>query len=104
MKINNYAHYTQCLLHDPCDRSRDGSHVSYPEGTNGYRWGLCRECDLCCICNRLVDMRNEGRQNGLDAAREAVAGLRSAIYNTATGPAVWREDTLAAIDALREKP
>ena len=41
---------------------------------------------------------------GLDAAREAVAGLRSAIYNTATGPAVWREDTLAAIDALREKP
>lgn len=104
MKINSEAHYTQCFMHDPCDRSRDGSHVAYPEGTNGYRWEMCQECDCCCICGRLVDMRNEGRQNGLDAAREAVAGLRSAIYNTATGPAVWREDTLAAIDALREKP
>ncbi len=104
MKINSEAHYTQCFMHDPCDRSRDGSHISYRYPLVPSGWGLCQECDCECICSRLVDMRNEGRQNGLDAAREAVAGLRSAIYNTATGPAVWREATLAAIGALREKP
>ena len=62
--------------------------------------GFHPNCERICICRQV--RRIEKRV--LDAAREAVAGLRSAIYNTATGPAVWREDTLAAIDALREKP
>ena len=94
MKISGYAHYTQCFMYNPCERSRDQLHVAYPDNTNGYRWGFCRECDLGCICNRLVDMRNEGFENGLAAAREAIAAIPSGRYAI--------QDVLAAFDALKE--
>lgn len=102
MKINSEAHYTQCFMHDPCDRSSDGSHISYRYPLVPSGWGLCQECDCECICSRLVDMRNEGRQNGLDAARDAVAALP---WTSETWQAHGeRAAVLAAIDALREKP
>ena len=106
-KINGYVHYTQCFMSDPCERSRDQLHVAYPDNTNGYRWGFCRECDLGCICNRLVDMRNEGFENGLAAARYAVAALPPSPLPERWGVLTamnFRGDVLAAIDALREKP
>ena len=52
-----------------------------------------------CICDAL----RACEQRVLDAAREAVAALQIGVLTTGT-LLLKREDALAAIDALREKP
>ena len=58
--VNSEMHYEQCYMASPCYKNwKSDSHVAYPAGTNGYRWGMCRECDLECICQRLLDFAQE---------------------------------------------
>lgn len=77
MKINGVMHYEQCYMHETCERSRDGQHVEHPEGTNGWRWGICSECGKECICNRLSSLRNEARATAL---RDAYLAVERAMY------------------------
>lgn len=94
-------HYEQCYMHEPCEKSRDGAHTAYPEGTNGDRQGYCRECDKQCICNRLVSMRNEGRTSGIEAAQEAVENLLAELeanHDEDRHDGAW--DALVAIKSL----
>ena len=55
--------------------------------------------DAVCMCDRL----RVCEQRLLDAAREAVAALQMGVLTTGT-LLLKREDALAAIHALREKP
>ena len=55
--------------------------------------------DAVCMCDRL----RACEQRLLDAAREAVAALQIGVLTTGT-LLLKREDALAAIDALRDKP
>lgn len=80
-------------MSSPCHKNwRSDNHVSYPEGTNGYLAGCCRECDLECICARLVIMRNE-------AYRDALSDALAAVINCDDYPGA---DNMLIVDAYRE--
>ena len=55
--------------------------------------------DAVCMCDRL----RACEQRVLDAAREAVAALQMGVLTTGT-LLLKRDEALAAIDALRDKP
>ena len=72
----------------------------HPEWTTT---GMCKpDCAACRRLTELINERQDGYKEGLDAAREAVAALLA--YESPMGPLIRTMAALAAIDALREKP
>lgn len=51
--VNGDMHYEQCYMHEPCHSP--GPHLMSIDGHT------CWKCFRECICNRLVNMRNEVR-------------------------------------------